>query len=132
METKICLDTDFLINFLRGKIREIEFVKLNESNKELVTTYINIFELYYGAYKSNQKKNNLNALSLLLKKMHILELDERSARIAGKISAELEKDGHQLDFRDILIGSVALVNDCAILTYNLKHFQNIPGLKCIH
>ena len=53
MEDKICLDTDFLVNFLRNKKEEADFIKENEISKNLATTYINLFELYYGAYKSS-------------------------------------------------------------------------------
>ncbi|HII29807.1 TPA: type II toxin-antitoxin system VapC family toxin [Candidatus Woesearchaeota archaeon] len=39
MGNKICLDTDFLVDFLRDKKEEVDFIKKNETDKELATTY---------------------------------------------------------------------------------------------
>ena len=57
MEDKICLDTDVLVNFLRGKENEKEYIKRRESSVVLATTFLNLFELYWGAYKSKRAQN---------------------------------------------------------------------------
>ena len=129
MEDKICLDTDFLVNFLRNSKEEAEFIKKNELNKDLATTYINLFELYYGAYKSSQKQNNLKAISLLLNRLNILNLSDDSVKKAGEILAKLEKEGKMIEFRDLFIGTIALVNNYSIKTKNIKHFNRIEGLE---
>ena len=49
----ICLDSDFIINYLRGKEEAIEFL-MEVNNEELVTTEINVFEVFYGIYSKNQ------------------------------------------------------------------------------
>lgn len=128
MDNKICLDTDFLINFLRGRKEEVDFIKNNESNSTLSTTYINLFELYYGAYKSNKKQENLRAISLLANRINILNFSEGSVRKAAEIFAKLEKEGKIIDFRDVFIGTIALVNNYSIKTNNIKHFDRIDGL----
>ena len=58
MENKICIDTDILVDFLRNEEKAVEFIKEHEERNELATTHINLFELYYGAYKSNKKTEN--------------------------------------------------------------------------
>ena len=55
MESKICLDTDVVVNFLRGNKQEAEFIRSKEESADLAITYITLFELYYGAYKSSKK-----------------------------------------------------------------------------
>lgn len=129
MEDKICLDTDFLVNFLRNKKEEVEFVKKNEVDKDLATTYINLFELYYGAYKSDEKQSNLKALSLLLSRINILNFSNESAEKAGEMLAKLEKQGKLIEFRDLFIGTIALVNNYSVKTGNTKHFNRIEGLS---
>jgi len=131
MENKICLDTDFLVNFLRNKKEEAEFVKEHESDKDLATTFISLFELYYGAYKSDEKQNNLKAIELLLSRINVLNLSNESVKKAGEILAKLERKGDLIDFRDLLIGTIALVNNYSIKTRNIKHFQRIEGLRTI-
>ncbi len=128
MEDKICLDTDFLINFLRNKSEEVEFIKNNE-DKELATTLVNIFELYYGAYKSKSKTQNLKSVSLLLERLEILNFSLESAKKSGEILVELEKKGETIDYRDIFIGVITLNNGYSIKTNNTKHFEKIGGLR---
>lgn len=131
MEDKICLDTDFLVNFLRNNEEEVEFIKKNEVNKDLATTYINLFELYYGAYKSNKRNINLKAILVLLSRMNILNFSNESVQKVGEIVAKLEKEGKSIEFRDILIGTIALVNNYSIKTNNIKHFNRIEGLNIL-
>lgn len=131
MEDKICLDTDFLVNFLRNNKEEVEFIKINEIEKDLTTTYVNLFELYYGAYKSSEKESNLKAISLLLSRINILNFSNDSVKKAGEVLAKLEKEGKLIEFRDLFIGTIALVNDYSIKTKNIKHFNRIEGLKVL-
>lgn len=131
MEDKICLDTDFLVNFLRNNKNEVEFIKENEMANELATTFINIFELYYGAYKSNNRDENIKLVNMLLNRITLLNLSHEASEKAGEISARLEKEGNILEFRDILIGTIALVNGYSIKTNNAKHFDKIDGLNII-
>ena len=51
--------------------------------------------------------------------------------IAGKITARLERDGKMMDIRDLLIASIALVNDFGVVTNNIEHFNKIPHLKLV-
>ena len=131
MEDKICLDTDFLVNFLRNNKEEVEFVKKNELDKDLATTYINLFELYHGAYKSSEKQNNLKAISALINRITILNFSDESVKRAGEILAKLEIQGKLIEFRDLFIGTIAVVNNYAIKTRNVKHFNRIEGLTIL-
>lgn len=131
MEDKICLDTDFLVNFLRNSKEEVEFIKKNEIDKDLATTYINLFELYYGAYKSAQKEDNLKAISILLNRINILNFSDESVKKAGEMFAKLERDGKIIEFRDLFIGTIALINGYSVKTRNTKHFIRIEGLNIL-
>ena len=128
---KICLDTDFLVNFLRNKPVEIEFIKNNEKINLIATTYINVFELFHGAYKSSKPQKNIDALNLLFQRIKVLNLSLESTNLAGQIIAELEKQGNMIDYRDLLIGSIALANNFSIKTNNIKDFNRIIGLNLL-
>jgi len=128
VETKICLDTDFLIDFLKGKPSEVEFVRAAESTSTLAMTMINAFELFYGAYlKGNERE--IASIDGLVEKMVVLPVSVESAKMAGKFKAGLQSKGMPLEFRDVLIASIALQEGYAIKTGNRKHFERIPGLK---
>ncbi len=131
MGQKICLETDFLVNFLRGKEEAHEYIEKKEETHNLATTTINAFELYHGAYKSQKSEQNVNQTEELLNRLTILELSLKSAREAGKNLAELESQGDKIDFRDLLIGTIAKRNGYPIKTGNKKHFKRVPELEIL-
>ena len=125
---EICLDTDILIDFLRGKRKIMETIERLEEEHELLTTSINVFELYYGAYRTG-KDRNVKAVDELTGRLKILKLTERSAKISGEMLAELESDGKAIDFRDVLIAGIVMERDVTLFTGNKRHFQRVQGLK---
>lgn len=130
LESKICLDTDFLINLLRNRQEEVGFIKQHENTSLIATTYVNLFELYYGGFKSGKAKEVI-AIELLKQRLMMLNLDEDVVRNAGEIAARLEKSGKMMGFRDLLIGVICLINDFSLKTYNISDFSKINGLKLI-
>ncbi|MEK6947920.1 MAG: type II toxin-antitoxin system VapC family toxin [Nanoarchaeota archaeon] len=129
MENKVCLDSNFLIDLLRNKKTAVEWLE-NNKEKQFCTTSINVFELFYGAYKSN-KGTEIDSCESLFEGLPILNLTERSAKKAGKIAATLDKNGKHKDFRDILIASVAITKNIGLKTENKKDFENIEGLRLV-
>jgi tRNA(fMet)-specific endonuclease VapC len=124
LENKICLDSDFLVNFLRKNEDEASFIRKHENSTILATTPINIFELYYGAYKSANIENVSKVIELE-KRLKILPVSSQATKKAGQILAQLEKQGNLIDFRDLLIGCVAQTAGFTLKTYNIKHFKRI-------
>jgi len=131
MEDGICLDTDFLVNFLRRKKEEVDFIKENEAEKDFAMTFVNAFELYYGAYKSGAREQNLEAVARLLERIPVLESSHSVMKKAGEMLARLEKEGKLIDFRDLFIGAAALTYGYGLKTGNVKHFEKINGLKIV-
>jgi len=131
VEDGLIVDTDILIDLLRKKDYAVSLVKKFEEESELATSAINAFELYRGAYKSRNQEKNLASVKGLLNSLHVLNTDEDSMEMAGKITASLEHDGNMIDIRDLLIASIALVNGFGILTNNVAHFKRIKHLKVV-
>ncbi len=124
----LCLDTDVLIDFLRGDKETVETIKKLEDQFELATTSINLFELYYGAYKTGKEKN-VKAVRELAERVEVFNLTSKSAEISGKILAELERKGEVIDFRDVMIAGIVIENGALLYTRNLKHFRRIKDVK---
>ena len=131
VEDGLIVDTDILIDLLREKDYAVSLIKKLEDEVELATSAINAFELYRGAYKSQNQEKNLASVKGLLNSLHMLNTDEDSMEIAGKITARLERDGNMIDIRDLLIASIALVNGFGVLTNNVRHFNRIPHLRVV-
>ncbi|MGQ4834516.1 MAG: type II toxin-antitoxin system VapC family toxin [Candidatus Asgardarchaeia archaeon] len=130
--TFVILDTDILIGLLRGKRDILRQIKLlDEKDAIFATTSINEFELYYGAYKSKFKKENLRSVRALLQNLEILPFVYPATEIAGRIFSELSKEGKLIEVRDLFIASIAIATNGTLLTSNVKHFKRINGLKLI-
>ena len=130
--TGTVIDTNILIDLLRNAKETVTYIsKIEENETPLSTTVINAFELYYGAHKSKQRKQNLRATRKLLNRLILLPLEPTSAETAGHIYAELEAKGQPIGLRDSLIGAITLSKGFRIATKNVKHLQKITGLTVI-
>ena len=73
----------------------------------------------------------MKSISLLIERVEILNFSLESSRKAGELMADLEKNGNMIDFRDLLIGTIAFSNGYSVKTSNKKHFEKIEGLKVL-
>lgn len=131
VEDGLIIDTNILIDLLRKKDYAVSLMKKLEDEVELATSAINAFELYRGAYKSQNQEKNLASVKGLLNSLRMLNTDEDSMEIAGKITASLEREGNIIDIRDLFIASIALVNNFGVLTNNIRHFNKIKHLRVV-
>jgi len=130
--TRVVIDTDLLIDFLRGVGETVDFLgKMENKGYLLATTIVNAFELYHGAYKSKRQEENLGSTKKLLKRLIVLRMSLRSAEDAGRIYAELETKGQPIGLKDALMGAIALTRGYALATRNVEHLQRILGLNII-
>ncbi|MCX6819334.1 MAG: type II toxin-antitoxin system VapC family toxin [Candidatus Aenigmarchaeota archaeon] len=129
MDDKILIDTDILIDFLRGDGKTIELIN-KISAQRLATTDINAFELYHGGYKSKNKQMNIANVEDLLNSLELLSTDRESMRKAAALIADLDKKGASIDIADLFIASICLTNSASLLTRNKKHFERM-GVKIL-
>ncbi|MEM2140489.1 MAG: type II toxin-antitoxin system VapC family toxin [Nitrososphaera sp.] len=121
-----CLDTDFLVAYLRNDPKARSKLEELESTDEPVhTTIINAFELYKGAFKARDTRNELARVDKLLDAFFILMLDRNAAQSAGALHDKSNPIGES----DLLIASIALSNNQTLITKNKKHFEKVPGLQ---
>jgi len=125
----ICIDTDFLIDTLRGHQETVEKIRELEGVFHLSTTVINGFELCYGSYKTERMEQNILCVDKLLNRLSILQMTGVASKLAGKILVDLEKKGEIIDFRDAIIASITITNDTKLFTRNISHFNRIEGIK---
>lgn len=123
-------DTDALSQIIKrnpsiGFIRKLASVPHDKQ----FTTAITVGEMVYGAYKSTRHEYFIEKLERLVwPNIQILAFDEGSAKIYGKLRAEMEKKGTPLTEPDLRIASIALYYKLTIVTGNIKHFSKAPGL----
>lgn len=126
----VCLDSTFVIDLLRGK-KDVQAIKenLDKTNEPIMITTPTVIEITRCLYLSNVHLNERQKVEGLFSSLVILDLDSKSAMLAGKIEAELIRSDKQIDLEDIMISSIAITNNQKLITRDVKHFKRIKGLE---
>jgi tRNA(fMet)-specific endonuclease VapC len=93
-----------------------------------MTTRFNVAELWVGVERTREREKELVAVETLLQPLTVLDFDESSARVFGRITAHLYAQGSPRGDMDVLIASVVLVHGDRLVTRNTRHFAGIPEL----
>ncbi len=85
----ICLDTNILIDTLRGDEETVKRIKeIETSGNILSTTTINAFELYYGAEKTEKRERNKESVRKLLERLLIYDFTEKASERSRRNSRQ--------------------------------------------
>jgi predicted nucleic acid-binding protein len=125
---KYLIDSDILIYFLKGKQEVVERLSQIPINA-LYISRINYTELIYGAYNSTKINQNLKVIEPFLESFEVLELTKTSSLIFAKEKARLKKSGNIIADMDLMIASIAIENDCTLISNNIKHFDRVQNLE---
>lgn len=123
----ILVDTDVLIDALRGRDPSRSRVAAEVRQEALATTTVTEFELTSGARTEEQAQS----IDDLLAPLRILSFDSRAARAAAELRRELEGSGRTIGMGDYLIAGIAISRSLPLLTRNRKHFDRVPGLRVL-
>ena len=124
-------DTDCLSNILKKAPSPLLVKKLEALPEDLqYTTSINVSEIYFGAYRSKNRKKILAAYEdKVFPNVKIRPLDTHSGKTYGRVKDLLEKRGVPKSERDLRIAAIAIQHNMSLITGNKRHFMNIPGLN---
>ena len=125
---KYLIDSDILIYFLKGKQEVVERISQIPID-DLYISRINYTELIYGAYNSARIEQNLKVIEPFLDNFKILEFTKKSSLIFAKEKTRLKKNGNIIADMDLMIASIAIENDCILISNNIKHFQRVQNLE---
>lgn len=125
---KYLLDTNICVYWLKGN-EHIEQKILSVGLDNVALSFINVSELYYGAYKSQRVDANLSLIRQLTDQLNVIESDEAISEMFGDMKATLEKAGTIIDDADLFIAACAKVHGLVLVTNNVKHFKRVKGLK---
>ncbi len=88
-----------------------------------------VSELLAGACASQQPTIECAKVEALRRLFRSLPFDDVAAETAGRTFADLRSNGVKIGYNDLLIASIAIVNDLIILTGNLREFRRISRLR---
>ena len=84
-------------------------------------------ELYFGAFKSQRRDQNLAIVSGL--QFEVVPFDQEDARHSGEIRAALGALGTPIGPYDVLIAGQARSRSLILVSRNLREFQRVNGLN---
>lgn len=123
------VDTDILSYFLRGDPPVVAaFDRYLSQHGKIIISIITYYEVLSGLRYRDAKKLAGDFLELA-DSSRILPLTIRACSIAADLYADLRQNGQRIDDVDQLIASIALAKDLPIATNNVRHFEQVPGLR---
>ncbi len=83
--------------------------------------------MFFGAYKSERKAQNLNIVEEL--QLEVVEFDQDDARQAGAIRAAFKAAGKPIGPYGVLIPGQAQARDLILITHNTGELSRVSGLR---
>ncbi len=95
----------------------------------LRVSIITLGEVYDGVSRLDDPPDRLRQAERFLQPFHIINLDDQTMRIFGRIRTQLRQRGRIIGDMDILIAATAINQDLLLVTRNWKHFSQVDGLR---
>jgi tRNA(fMet)-specific endonuclease VapC len=124
MGTLPVLDSDILIDYLRGAGPGSHLVRELTAELAFRVTAVTAFELALGR---GYARNPAPVDALLA--APCLGLTREAALRAGALLRDLRSVGESLDIRDAMQAGICLEAGAPLITRNLRHFARVPGLE---
>lgn len=108
------LDTDVLIDFLRGRPEARDYIA--GLPRDVAISVVTVAELHVGVCEGAERQ----ALDTMLATFRILPLDAETARQGGLLRRDYGKS-HGVGLNDALIAATALFHGLPLVTLNTRH-----------
>ena len=125
--TGFMLDTDISSYIIKRRPATLA-EKFEEHAETLNVSVITAAELRFGAHKVGRPKL-ADLVEAYLERLAILDWTNEVTSHYARIRSELERSGKPIGNMDLLIASHAVSQGMTLVTNNIKHFSNVPGLK---
>jgi tRNA(fMet)-specific endonuclease VapC len=122
------IDTDWAINALAGRNPAATTLQ-RLAPLHLSVSLISVAEIYEAAFNSPNPDAHLSRSRRFLSEFPILALNDQIAERFAETRAFLRRRGMLVPDLDLLIAATALHYDLNLLTFNIRHFQRVPGLR---
>jgi predicted nucleic acid-binding protein len=124
-------DTDAISELLRKRPLPTYVAWLKSVPRdEQFSSAVVIGELYNGAFRAEHRERHLrNIEKRVLASVTVLPYDVATARVFGRVRAQLETQGRLLPDADLQIAATAIHHGLELVTGNVRHFRRIEGLK---
>jgi tRNA(fMet)-specific endonuclease VapC len=121
------LDTNAVIGLLNSSNSSLAKRARQHQPLEIGVSSIVIYELFYGAFKSQRSKHNVGLVDSL--QFEILDFDKEDAKHSGEIRALLASQGKPIGPYDVLIAGQARARQLTLVTNNTEEFSRVSHLN---
>jgi len=122
MAEPLLVDTDVLIDFLRGDNQAVSFVNANSSR--IILSSIVVAELYAGV----KGEPELTVLENFVSLFPVIPVSSDIAKSGGLYKRDYGKS-HGVGLADAIIAATCQAENAELKTLNIKHYPMIKGLK---
>ena len=125
MDRAILVDTDVLVDYLRGDDRAVAFVK--KRAERIVLSSGVVAELYAGV----KGEDELAALDEFVALFRVVPVTVEIARAGGLLKLDFGKS-HGVGMADAILAATAQAEGADLATLNVKHYPMFKGLKAAY
>jgi predicted nucleic acid-binding protein len=122
MTKPVLVDTDIMIDFLRGHPKAVALVQTHSTS--IILSSIVAAELYTGVRDDEE----LSKLDSLISLFRVVPVSIEIARAGGLCKKRYAKS-HGVGLADAIIAATAEAENADLKTLNAKHYPMIKGLK---
>jgi predicted nucleic acid-binding protein len=121
MKKPLLVDTDVLIDFLRGNEEAIEYVRTNSNN--IILSSITVSEIYAGV-RGNKELDDLDEFISLFS---VFQVTSEIAKAGGLYKRDYYKS-HGVGLADAIIAATAKIQNTRLITFNINHFPMLSDV----
>ena len=122
MARPLLIDTDVMIDFLRGHPKAVALVKKHSSR--IILSSIVTAELYAGVRGDEE----LDTLDNLVSLFRVIPVSPSLARAGGLNKRDYSK-AHGVGLADAIVAATCEAENAELKTLNIKHYPMLKGLK---
>ena len=122
MSRSVLIDTDVMVDFLRGNPEAVAMMQ-SYSNRIILSSIV-VAELYAGVRDDNE----LSALDRLISLFRVIPVSPALARAGGLYKKHYAKS-HGVGLADAIIAATVDAENAELKTLNAKHYPMFKGLN---
>jgi predicted nucleic acid-binding protein len=122
MPKPLLVDTDVVVDYLRGHPRAVAFIR-SHSRRILLPTIV-VAELFAGVRGDAERE----ALDRFIGLFTVVPISTEIARVGG-LHANRYRKSHGMGLADAIIAATAEAANAELCTLNVKHYPMFPNLR---
>ena len=120
MDDRILIDTDIIIDYLKGYLKAADYLEKN--NSELLLSAITVAELYAGV-----REEEKNSLDMFINAFDIIDINHEISIMGGLFKRDFYKS-HGVGLADSLIAASAKTTKARLATLNRNHYPMLDDI----